>query len=56
MSKTVAPQHIFELYILSDQLTENHWTLLNKAIIGHMGMFGGRSEENLRIDLLHSRA
>jgi hypothetical protein len=36
--------HVFELYILEDKLTAEQWTAFNRAIVSHMGVFGGKYE------------
>lgn len=44
MAKKHAHIYAFELYILSDQLGQGQWAQLHKAIIGHLGLFGGSYE------------
>ena len=41
MAKRPIRWHVFELYILSETLTQGQWLQLNKAIIGHLGVLGG---------------
>lgn len=44
MTKHVKKYYVFELYILSETLTQGQWLQFNKAIIGHLGLLGGSYE------------
>lgn len=44
MARHAVVHHLFELYILTDKIEAGHWTKLHKAIVGHLGLLGGKYE------------
>ncbi len=40
--RTKMPEHVFEIYSLVEKLEAKHWQLLYKALLSHLGLFGGK--------------